>query len=217
MESVEDVKDVNELKNIDEEENIENRERIDDKENTEDINNVEDVGFVQDADDAKSVDNAENDDNVTESVDDVESNDEDYDDVNGDEAEDRKDTDSEDENDVENRVNDEIVRCIESRLDDGYWSIFPCRIRMPGGRRDGVLTMDRNVTVSELNHRLDVTFSYRAYFIGRWVNGEILPNDPGMTMRELDNIATDFAIGIGTEEWSDGLDLEELNKFTDDF
>ena len=88
---------------------------------------------------------------------------------------------------------------------------------MPGDRRDGVITMDRNVTVSELNHRLDVTFSYRAYFIGRWVNGEILPNDPGMTMRELDTIGTDFAIGVGAEEWSDGLDLEELNKHTDDF
>ena len=194
------MEDANEVKNIDEKENTENEGETNDAENTEDLDIVEDAGFVQDADDAKSVYNAENDDNV-----------------DGDEAENREDTDSEDENDVKNRVNDELVRCIESRLDDGYWSIFPCRIRMPGGRRDGVLTMDRNVTVSELNHRLDVTFSYRAYFIGRWVNGEILPNDPGMTMRELDNIATDFAIGIGTEEWSDGLDLEELNKFTDDF
>ena len=200
MESVEDVKDANEVENVDEKENTETEGEIDDAENTENVEDVEDVGHVQDADDANSVDNAEND------VD-----------VNRDEAESNEDTDSEDENDVEEKVNDELVRCIESRLEDGYESIFPCRIRMPGDRRDGVITMDRNVTVSELNHRLDVTFSYRAYFIGRWVNGEILPNDPGMTMRELDNIGTDFAIGVGAEEWSDGLDLEELNKHTDDF
>ena len=200
MESVEDVKDANEVENIDEKENIEIKGEINDAENIDNVEDVEDVGHVQDADDANSVDNAEND------VD-----------VNRDEAENNEDTDSEDENDVEEKVNDELVRCIESRLEDGYESIFPCRIRMPGDRRDGVITMDRNVTVSELNHRLDVTFSYRAYFIGRWVNGEILPNDPGMTMRELDNIGTDFAIGVGAEEWSDGLDLEELNKHTDDF
>ena len=30
-------------------------------------------------------------------------------------------------------------------------------------------------------------------------------------------IGTDFAIGIGAQEWDDGLDLEELNQFTDDF
>ena len=200
MESVEDVKDANEVENIDEKENIEIKGEIDDAENTENVEDVEDVGHVQDADDANSVDNAEND------VD-----------VNRDEAENNEDTDSEDENDVEEKVNDELVRCIESRLEDGYESIFPCRIRMPGDRRDGVITMDRNVTVTELNRRLDATFSYRAYFIGRWVNGEILPNDPGMTMRELDTIGTDFAIGVGAEEWSDGLDLEELNKHTDDF
>ena len=200
MEGVEDVKDANEVENVDEKENIEIKGEIDDAENTENVEDVEDVGHVQDADDANSVDNAEND------VD-----------VNRDEAENNEDTDSEDENDVEEKVNDELVRCIESRLEDGYESIFPCRIRMPGDRRDGVITMDRNVTVSELNHRLDVTFSYRAYFIGRWVNGEILPNDPGMTMRELDNIGTDFAIGVGAEEWNDGIDLEELNQFTDDF
>ena len=88
---------------------------------------------------------------------------------------------------------------------------------MPGNRCVGVVTMDRNVTISELNQRLDVSFSYRAYYIGRYVNGEILPNDPGMTMRELDVIGTDFAIGVGTEEWNDGIDLEELNQFTDDF
>ena len=200
MEGVEDVKDANEVENVDEKENIETEGEINDAENTENVKDVEDVGYVQDADDANSVDNAEND------VD-----------VSRDEAENNEDTDSEDENDVEDRVNDELVRCVESRLDDGYWSIFPCRIRMPGGRRDGIITMDRNVTVTELNRRLDATFSYRAYFIGRWVNGEILPNDPGMTMRELDDIGTDFAIGIGAEEWSDGLDLEELYKFTNDF
>ncbi len=200
MESVEDVKDANEAENVDEKENTETEGEINDAENTENVKDVEDVGYVQDADDANSVDNAEND------VD-----------VSRDEAENNEDTDSEDENDVEDRVNDELVRCVESRLDDGYWSIFPCRIRMPGGRRDGIITMDRNVTVTELNRRLDATFSYRAYFIGRWVNGEILPNDPGMTMRELDDIGTDFAIGIGAEEWSDGLDLEELYKFTNDF
>ena len=88
---------------------------------------------------------------------------------------------------------------------------------MPGNRCVGVVTMDRNVTISELNQRLDVSFSYRAYYMGRYVNGEILPNDPGMTMRELDVIGTDFAIGVGTEEWNDGIDLEELNQFTDDF
>ena len=200
MESVEDVKNANEEGNVDEKENIETEGEINDAENTENVKDVEDVGYVQDADDANSVDDAEND------VD-----------VSRDEAENNEDTDSEDENDVEDRVNDELVRCVESRLDDGYWSIFPCRIRMPGGRRDGIITMDRNVTVTELNRRLDATFSYRAYFIGRWVNGEILPNDPGMTMRELDNIGTDFAIGVGAEEWSDGLDLEELYKFTNDF
>ena len=200
MESVEDVKDANEAENVDEKENTETEGEINDAENTENVKDVEDVGYVQDADDANSADNAEND------VD-----------VSRDEAENNEDTDSEDENDVEDRVNDELVRCVESRLDDGYWSIFPCRIRMPGGRRDGIITMDRNVTVTELNRRLDATFSYRAYFIGRWVNGEILPNDPGMTMRELDDIGTDFAIGIGAEEWSDGLDLEELYKFTNDF
>ena len=200
MESVENVKDANEEGNIDEKENIENEGEINDAENTENVEDVENAGFVQDADDANSVDDAENDD---------------YADRN--EAENKEDTDSEDENDVEDKVNDELVRCIESRLEDGYESIFPCRIRMPGGRRDGVITMDRNVTVTELNRRLDATFSYRAYFVGRWVNGEILPNDPGMTMRELDNIGTDFAIGVGAEEWSDGLDLEELYKVTDDF
>ena len=200
MEGVEDVKDANEVENVDEKENIEIEGEINDAENTENVEDVEDAGFVQDADDANSVDDAENDDYV-----------------DRDEVEIREDTDSEDENDVEDRVNDELVRCIESRLDDGYWSIFPCRIRMPGNRRDGIITMDRNVTVTELNRRLDATFSYRAYFIGRWVNGEILPNDPGMTMRELDNICTDFAIGVGAEEWSDGLDLEELYKFTKDF
>ena len=217
MERVEDVKDINEMENVDEKENTESRGKIDDKENIEDVDSVEDAGFVQGADDAKSVDNTKDDDNAIEDVDDVEANGEDHDNVNRDEAENEEDTDSEDENDVENTVNNELVRCIESNLEGGYSTIFPCRIRMPGNRCVGVVTMDRNVTISELNHRLDVSFSYRAYYIGRYVNGEILPNDPGMTMRDLDVIGTDFAIGVGAEEWNDGIDLEELNQYTDDF
>ena len=205
------------MEDVNEKENIENEEETNDAENTDDAEGVEDASFVQGADDAKSVDNTKDDDNVKQDVDDVEDDDEDHDNVNRDEAENEEDTDSEDENDVENTVNNELVRCIESNLEGGYSTIFACRIRMPGNRCVGVVTMDRNVTISELNQRLDVSFSYRAYYMGRYVNGEILPNDPGMTMRELDVIGTDFAIGVGTEEWNDGIDLEELNQFTDDF
>ena len=113
------------------------------------------------------------------------------------------DQNSESENEMEDIINDEVVRVIESTIDDGYWSIFPCRIRLPG-KKDAVVTMDKNITVSEVNARLDAAFGFRAYFLGDWYDGEVLPISPGKTMRELDEFGTDFAIAVGVEHWDDG-------------
>ena len=113
------------------------------------------------------------------------------------------DQNSESENEMEDIINDEVVRAIESNVDDGYWSIFPCRIRLPG-KKDAVVTMDKNITVSQINARLDAAFGFRAYFLGEWHDGEIMPICPENTMRELDEFGTDFAIAVGVEHWDDG-------------
>ena len=80
------------------------------------------------------------------------------------------DQSSESENEMEDIINDEVVRAIESNVDDGYWSIFPCRIRLPG-KKDAVVTMDKNITVSQINARLRCSFRLQGLLprrVARW-------------------------------------------------
>ena len=113
---------------------------------------------------------------------------------------------SDNEQEVENAINTEIIETIQTDVDaTGMWGIFPCRIRMPGGRQT-IVMMARDVSVGEVNARLEATFGYSVYFLGRWVEGEVLPITADKTLGDLDG--TDFAIGMANQEWDDGVEVE---------
>ena len=108
---------------------------------------------------------------------------------------------------VENNELDDIARVIETTEDGGSWEIFPIGIRLPGGV-ETIITVNRNTTVSQINHRLDAAFGFRMYYIGVIVNGEILPAPPHSTMGQLGDDGAEFIVDVGEEVWDDGLFLE---------
>ena len=114
--------------------------------------------------------------------------------------------DSENENDLENAINTDIIEAIQTTIDEtGMWGIFPIQIRMPGGRRE-VVMMARNDTVGEVNRRLQNVFGFSVYFLGIWMNGEVLPLSVDKTLGDLDGV--DFAIGMANQEWDDGVQID---------
>ena len=113
---------------------------------------------------------------------------------------------SDNEEEVENAIINEIVETIQTDVDvTGLWGIFPCRIRMPGGRQT-IVMMARDSSAGEINSRLQATFGFSTYFLGRWVEGDVLPISADQTLGELDG--TDFAIGIANQEWDDGVQVD---------
>ena len=119
---------------------------------------------------------------------------------------DTKMANSDNEAEVENEINNDIIEAIQTNVDaTGMWGIFPCQIRMPGGRRE-VVMMARNDTVGEVNRRLQTTFGFSVYFLGMWVEGEVLPISSDKTLGDLDG--TDFAIGMANQEWDDGIAVD---------
>ena len=113
---------------------------------------------------------------------------------------------SDNENDLENAINTDIIEAIQTTIDEtGMWGIFPIQIRMPGGRRE-VVMMARDVTVGEVNRRLETTFGFSVYFLGIWKDGEVLPLSVDKTLEELDGM--DLAIGMANQEWDDGVQID---------
>ena len=119
---------------------------------------------------------------------------------------DTKMANSDNEVDIENAINGEIIEAIQTTIDEtGMWGIFPIQIRMPGGRRE-VVMMARDVTVGEVNRRLETTFGFSVYFLGMWMEGEVLPISSDKTLGDLDGM--DFAIGMASQEWDDGVAVD---------
>ena len=117
---------------------------------------------------------------------------------------------SDNENEVENAINNEIIETIETTFDaTGMWGIFPCRIRMPGGRPE-IVMMGRNVTVGEINAQLEGAFGFSTYYLGMWVEGDVLPISADKTLGDLDG--TDFAIGMANQEWDDGVEYQPKDR-----
>ena len=121
--------------------------------------------------------------------------------------ENRENVESSDTEDEVGDVDNDIIEAIETTTDDGLWNLFPCRIILPGGRI-AIIMMSRFTSISEINNRLDQMFAFRAYFIGQMVNGEVLPISPEATMGILDDNGTNFAIGVGTQDWDDGVEID---------
>ena len=119
---------------------------------------------------------------------------------------DTKMANSDNEAEVENGINNDIIEAIQTNVDaTGMWGIFPCQIRMPGGRRE-VVMMARDDTVGEVNRRLQTTFGFSVYFLGMWMEGEVLPISSDKTLGDLDGM--DFAIGMANQEWDDGVQVD---------
>ena len=119
---------------------------------------------------------------------------------------DTKMANSDNEVEIENAINNDIIEAIQTNVDaTGMWGIFPCQIRMPGGRRE-VVMMARDDTVGEVNRRLQNTFGFSVYFLGVWMNGEVLPLSVDKTFGDLDGV--DFAIGLANQEWDDGVQVD---------
>jgi len=119
---------------------------------------------------------------------------------------DTKMANSDNEVDLENAINTDIIEAIQTTIDaTGMWGIFPIQIRMPGGRRE-VVMMARDVTVGEVNRRLETTFGFSVYFLGIWMNGEVLPLSVDKTLGDLDGM--EFAIGMANQEWDDGVQID---------
>ena len=119
---------------------------------------------------------------------------------------DTKMANSDNEAEIENGINNDIIEAIQTNVDTtGMWGIFPCQIRMPGGRRE-VVMMARDDTVGEVNGRLQTMFGFSVYFLGVWMEGEVLPISSDKTLEELDG--TDFAIGMANQEWDDGVQID---------
>ena len=119
---------------------------------------------------------------------------------------DTKMANSDNEVEVENAINTDIIEAIQTTIDaTGMWGIFPVQIKMPGGRRE-VVMMARDVTVGEVNRRLETTFGFSVYFLGIWKDGEVLPLSVDKTLEELDGM--DLAIGMANQEWDDGVQID---------
>ena len=119
---------------------------------------------------------------------------------------DTKMANSDNEVDLENAINTDIIEAIQTTIDaTGMWGIFPIQIRMPGGRRE-VVMMARDVTVGEVNRRLETTFGFSVYFLGIWMNGEVLPLSVDKTLGDLDGM--ELAIGMANQEWDDGVQID---------
>ena len=84
-------------------------------------------------------------------------------------------------NSVEANEADNIVRVIQTVEDQGSWNLFPARIQLPG-REDAIITIDKNVTVAEINTKLIRAFGFGKYYLGVIEDGIATPVNPHFTM-----------------------------------
>ena len=114
---------------------------------------------------------------------------------------------SDDEGHVRETVNNMIVEAIESREDNGMWSLFPIRVKLPESQ-EVIVMMNRNDTAGDINGRLNNVFGFRSYYVGVLVKGQTIPVSPHLLMIDLDSAGSEVTVSTGIEEWSDGIEIE---------
>ena len=94
---------------------------------------------------------------------------------------------------VETNEADDIVRVIQTKEDHGAWSLFPARVQLPG-REDAIITIDKNITVADVNTKLYRAFGFGKYYLGVIVNGIATPANGSLTMGYLNENNAHLAV-----------------------
>ena len=103
---------------------------------------------------------------------------------------------------------DDIAAVIQNTEDqEGVWGIFPIKLRLPGDT-EVIITVSRNITVSQVNRQLDEAFGFRLYQLAVRENGEVLPAPPHQTLGYLGDKGAEFIINVIEETWDDGLEIK---------
>ena len=110
-------------------------------------------------------------------------------------------------NNVQENEADNIAAVIQTEVDPGSWGIFPIKLKLPGNI-ETVITVSRNITVSEVNQQLNEAFGFRMYQLSVMMNGEVLPAPPHQTLGHLDDSSAEFIIDVIEEIWDDGLEVK---------